>query len=245
MYITLECNLQISLLQVLFIYMLMNELGSSGVYAALICDEHRFQGSSFLHEWCLSVSEQIERREWCAKQKDFVLMLRAIADKLSLLFLQQTSASWMALPMMWTRPSISVMMKGTCWTAHALARAGGDGNVILLVSHQRFLLAKVMLRLWRNWFWYGQSSLWIWAQSISVLSHTVAKAEIAQDLLKGKWKGIPSFKDISLGCQMCHRSAVVMDCGTVPLTMRQIVVMEDISTRVGVFGCILVPELLA
>lgn len=39
-------------------------------------------------------------REIFAKQKDFVFMLRALADKVSLLFLKQTSALWMVSPMM-------------------------------------------------------------------------------------------------------------------------------------------------
>lgn len=48
----------------------------------------------------VSLYKLIRRREQCAKQKDFVLTLRALADKLSLLFLKQTSALWMVLPMM-------------------------------------------------------------------------------------------------------------------------------------------------
>lgn len=122
--------------------------------------------SAWIELVMVSLGELIKRREWCAKQKDFVLMLRAIADKLSLFFLKQTSALWTVSPMMWTRPSTSVMMRGTCWTAHALARAGGDGNVILLVSHQLFPLAKHNLWLCRGWLWYGETGVWIWAQSL-------------------------------------------------------------------------------
>lgn len=114
----------------------------------------------------VSLYKLIRRREQCAKQKDFVLTLRALADKLSLLFLKQTSALWMVLPMMWTRPSTSVMMRGTCWTAHALARAGGDGNVILLVSHQLFPHAKCTLGLCRKWLWYSETGLCVSAQSL-------------------------------------------------------------------------------
>lgn len=83
----------------------------------------------------VSLCKLIKRREICAKEKDFVLMLKAIADKTSLLFLKQISALWMVSPMMWTRRSTSVMMRGTCWTARALAKVVGDGSAIPLVSH--------------------------------------------------------------------------------------------------------------
>lgn len=148
--------------------LLINKPRSSVVCAALICDDQISWGlpSAWIELVMVSLGELIKRREWCAKQKDFVLMLRAIADKLPLFFLKQTSALWTVSPMMWTRPSTSVMMRGTCWTAHALARAGGDGNVILLVSHQLFPLAKHNLWLCRGWLWYGETGVWIWARSL-------------------------------------------------------------------------------
>lgn len=174
MHSTLDCVLQTSFLQVLLIYtLLINELGISGMHAALSCDDNRYQEGSLLYEWSLSWSVSISWSRGGSNvpgRKILSYHLELLLTKVSLLFFKQTSALWTVSPMMWTRPSTSVMMRGTCWTAHALARAGGDGNVILLVSHQLFLLAKQRLWLCRNWLWYGETGVWIWTQSLPAFS---------------------------------------------------------------------------
>lgn len=60
MHTTLDCILPSVFLQVVLICtLLINELGSSGVYAALVCDDLRYQRGSIWREWSLSRSVSV------------------------------------------------------------------------------------------------------------------------------------------------------------------------------------------